>query len=55
MNLNGTWKLYYYENGSVTANTPAELAAAKVAQKSLDSADDQALVDAFLTEVGERT
>ena len=31
MNLNGTWKLYYYENGSVTANTPAELAAAKVA------------------------
>ena len=29
MNLNGTWKLYYYENGSVTANTPAELAAAK--------------------------
>ena len=33
----------------------ALLAAAKVAQKSLDSADDQALVDAFLTEVGERT
>lgn len=31
MNLNGIWKLYYYENGSVTANTPAELAAAKVA------------------------
>ena len=35
--------------------TLALLAAAKVAQKSLDSADDQALVDAFLTEVGERT
>ena len=32
----------------------ALLAAAKVAQKSMDSADDQALVDAFLAEVGEQ-
>lgn len=32
----------------------ALLAAAKVAQKSMSSADDQALVDAFLTEVGEQ-
>ena len=32
----------------------ALLAAAKVAQKSMSSADDQALVDAFLAEVGEQ-
>jgi F-type H+-transporting ATPase subunit b len=32
----------------------ALLAAAKVAQKSMDSADDRALVDAFLSEVGEQ-
>lgn len=32
----------------------ALLAASKVAQKSMDSADDQALVDAFLAEVGEK-
>lgn len=31
----------------------ALLAAAKVAQKSMSSADDQALVDSFLAEVGE--
>ncbi|WP_295587931.1 F0F1 ATP synthase subunit B [uncultured Oscillibacter sp.] len=31
----------------------ALLAASKVAQKSMDGADDRALVDAFLTEVGE--
>lgn len=31
----------------------ALLAAAKVAQKSMDAADDKALVDSFLTEVGE--
>ena len=32
----------------------ALLAAAKAAQKSMDSADDRALVDAFLAEVGEQ-
>ena len=32
----------------------SRLAAAKVAQKSMSSADDQALVDAFLAEVGEQ-
>ena len=31
MNLNGTWKLYYYENGSAAIRTPSELAAAGVA------------------------
>lgn len=33
----------------------ALLAAAKVAQKSMDGKDEQALVDSFLAEVGERT
>ena len=32
----------------------ALLAAAKVAQRSMDSADDKALVDTFLSEVGEQ-
>lgn len=32
----------------------ALLAAAKVAQRSLDNADDKALVDTFLSEVGEK-
>ena len=32
----------------------ALLAAAKVAQRSMDSDDDKALVDTFLSEVGEQ-
>ena len=32
----------------------ALLAASKAAQRALDGSDDQALVDAFLSEVGER-
>ena len=33
----------------------ALLAAAKVAQRSMDGKDEQAFVDSFLAEVGERT